>query len=72
MFDVFRILPLKFAEKTAAMPRFADWFKKKEYREVNLRRELTYEEEFARTDQLKNSPVFYMRRALNAREKKSR
>ena len=60
-------LTQKFAEKTAKMPRFADWFKKKKYDRVGLRRELTYEEDFARTDRLKNSPVFYMRRVLNAK-----
>ena len=32
---------------------------------MELRREKKYREEFARTERLYNSPVFYMRRILN-------
>ena len=63
-------LTLKFATKCANSARFGDWFPKKEHYEdiVNghcLRTEKTYREDYARTDRLKNSPVFYMRRQLN-------
>ena len=60
---------LNFAEKALKNPRFQGWFKKRDYSAVNpeLRREQEFEECFARTERLKKSPVFFMRRALNAR-----
>ena len=62
-------ITLKFAEKTSKNPRFESWFRRKDYSNVNpeLRREQTFEESFARTERLRKSPVFYMRRVLNAR-----
>ena len=60
-------LTVSFAEKTAKMPRFSNWFKKKEQNRPGLRKGLTFEEEFVGTDRLRNSPVYYMHRALNAK-----
>ena len=60
-------LTLSFAEKSAKNPRFEHWFKEKNYNGLNLRRGLNLEENYARTERLKKSPVYYMRRALNAR-----
>ena len=59
-------LILNFAKKSEANPRFTNWFPKKSYEDLNLRRTKTFEEVYARTERLKNSPLFYMRRALNA------
>ena len=41
------------------------WFPRKEFVDQNLRRELYYKEEYARTDRLYNSPIFFYRRRLN-------
>ena len=64
-FDEPTLSSLNFAEKTAAKERFQDWFPKRVHNGVELRKELTYQEKFARTERLKNSPLFYMRRELN-------
>ena len=56
---------INFARKTASNPRFEKWFPKREYNGVELRREQIYEEKFARTERLKKSPVYNMRRELN-------
>ena len=56
---------LNFARKTVQKERFKEWFPQKNYGELDLRRELLYEEKFARTERLKRSPVYYMRRELN-------
>ena len=56
-------LTLNFAKKCASSERFGHWFKRKP--ETNLRNSLTYEESFARTERLKKSPLYYMRRAMN-------
>ena len=56
-------LTLSFAKKCEKSDRVGNWFKKKP--QTNLRRSLTFEESFARTERLKKSPLFYMRRALN-------
>ena len=58
----------KFLEKTLANERFSErWFPTKEFLHIDLRRELYYEEKFARTDRLYNSPLFFFRRRLNER-----
>ena len=59
-------LTLNFAIKAQNSARFAHWFTRKNYDGLNLRKEKKYEEFNARTERLKNSPLFYMRRALNA------
>ena len=63
-------ITLKFATKCANSNRFRSWFPEKiHYKDIEngheLRNELKYVEEFARTDRLKNSPLYYMRRQLN-------
>ena len=58
-------LILNFAVKTQKNPRFKDWFPEKEYEGLNLRKEKKYQELFARTERLKKSPLYHMRRALN-------
>ena len=59
-------LTLNFALKAAASPRFQKWFPEKEYGNVCLRKKKKYEELNARTERLKKSPLYYMRRVLNA------
>ena len=61
-------LTLNFAKKCLKNPRFKTWFVEKNYSNLNLREERRFEELFARTERLKNSPLFYMRRALNDAE----
>ena len=56
---------LNFARKTESKERFKGWFPRKDDGGINLREELTYEEKYARTERLKKSPLFYMRRELN-------
>ena len=58
-------LTLNFAKKTSNDPRFNHWFPRKEYGELNLRREAEFEEIFARTERLRKSPLYHMRKALN-------
>ena len=58
-------LVLKFAKKAAASTRFCRWFEKRDYGDLNLRKEMKYVEKKARKERLKKSPLFYMRRALN-------
>ena len=59
----------RFARKAATSSRFAHWFPKNEGgRAVRHREE--YKEFFAKTDRLKNSPLYYMRRRLNGKEGK--
>ena len=60
-------LTVNFAKKCTTNERFKDWFVEKSSCDYDLRRELRYEETFARTERMKKSPIFYMRRALNAR-----
>ena len=56
----------KFVEKQAKNPRFADiWFPQKTFHHMDLRKELIYEEKFAKTDRLYKSPKYHMRRRLN-------
>ena len=54
----------KFAKKNLE-GKFSHWFPLREARR-GLRNENIYLEEHARTERLKNTPVFYMRRRLNA------
>ena len=52
--------------KTIKSPRFQPiWFPKREFIHHNLRRELIFEEKFAKTNRLYNSPLYFMRRRLN-------
>ena len=57
-------LTVNFAKKCTRNERFSSWFERKNPA-VNLRNSLTYEESFARTERLRKSPLYYMRRALN-------
>ena len=59
-------LTKNFAVKTSKNVRFANWFKPQKDININLRSRNKYEEEFARTERMKKSPVYYMRRILNA------
>ena len=58
-------LTCNFAKKAAKSDRFAKWFEEAT-KDRTLRKNPVYKETFARTDRLRNSPLFYMRRALNA------
>ena len=56
----------KFILKAAKHPRFRrKWFQTKTFTHHDLRRELFFEEKFARTDRLYNAPIYYYRRRLN-------
>ena len=59
----------KFATKAANSQRFAKWFPKTTGRRSARNREI-YEEKMAKTERLKNSPLYYMRRRLNGKEGK--
>ena len=59
----------KFATKAANSQRFAKWFPKTTGRRSARNREI-YEERMAKTERLKNSPLYYMRRRLNGKEGK--
>ena len=54
-----------FAKKAAEDPKYRRWFPPKEFFHRDLRRELFFEEKFARTSRLYNSPLYFMRRRLN-------
>ena len=54
----------KFARKCLASPRFRAWFPL-QANERSTRNPLTYQEKFARTKRLYNSPLYHMRRVLN-------
>ena len=56
---------LKFAKKAAQNPQFAHWFPKNTNRSSN-RVGKKFEEIYARTDRLYFSPIYVMRRRLNA------
>ena len=60
-------LILNFAHKCVKNPRFVSWFPERNYDGMNveLRARQKYEEKYARTERLKKSPIFHMRRALN-------
>ena len=55
----------KFILKAVNHPTYGAWFPTKHFVHYNMRREKIYEETFARTKRLYNSPIFYMRRRLN-------
>ena len=56
----------KFLEKTIKDERFlAAWFPRREFIHHNLRCEMIFEEKYARTHRLYNSPLYFMRRRLN-------
>ena len=59
----------KFARKCAQNVRFSSWFPKNTARKIRNSEE--FEEEYARCDRLKNSPIFYMCRRLNGKEGRS-
>ena len=54
----------KFTNKTIKNPVYAHWFKQN-LNQTSARNPMKYQEEFARTTHLYNSPLFYMRRLLN-------
>ena len=60
----------KFAEKAAKNPMFMRWFPPREGRS-SARGGEVYKEYIARTDRLKNSPLFYFRRRLNGKAGKT-
>ena len=56
----------KFMKKAAENPRIRDrWFPLRTFIHPNLRRELIYEEKFAKTERLYKSPLYAGRRRLN-------
>ena len=55
----------KFAQKTAA-GNYHHWFPKNGI--GRTRNALEYKEDYARTDRLRKTPIFHMRRVLNGRE----
>ena len=58
----------KFASKCLGSTHFSQWFPLREG--GRSRKGETYVEEYARTNRLYNSPIFYMRRRLNGKEGK--
>ena len=58
----------KFAKKCLSSTRFSGWFPYKQ--SLRGRRGEVFQEEFARCDRLRNSPLFYMRRRMNGKEGK--
>ena len=59
----------KFAAKCLKNPRFEPWFPKRRGR--TTRGGEPFQEDFARCERLKNSPLYYMRRRLNVKPGKS-
>ena len=55
---------VKFTNKTLKNPVYAHWFKRNP-NQTSACIPTKYQEEFARTSRLYNSPLFYMRRLLN-------
>ena len=56
---------INFAKKLAQSHRYSDWLPAYVPGRAGLRSEQRYEEFFARTNRLYNSPIYYMRRQLN-------
>ena len=56
-----------FAFKTSCNPAFSHWFPESEPEENghNLRRRARYKERFARTERLRNAPIYSFRRIVN-------
>ena len=56
----------KFIEKLVKSERFRnEWLPEKEFVHHDLRRELFFQEKYARTDRLYRSPKYFIRRRLN-------
>ena len=56
----------KFLSKAVENDRFsAKWFPKRTFVHFDLRQERFYEEKYARTSRLYNSPLYFFRRRLN-------
>ena len=55
----------KFAAKCLTNPRYRDWFPLNPVPSRAVRQRNRYQEHFARTKRLYNSPLYYMRRRLN-------
>ena len=62
---------LKFAQKASANPQFIHWFPRNTNRS-SQRISKEFEEKFAKSDRLYNSPLYAMRRALNNTPKTER
>ena len=61
----------KFAGKCLTNDRFKHWFPLRRQGRAGNRTGERYQEEFARCDRLKNTPLFYMRRRLNGKPGRS-
>ena len=55
----------RFSLKLANNPDYASWLPKARFTGYDLRKELIYNESFAATDRLRNSPLYAIRRRLN-------
>ena len=60
----------RFARKCITSERFGSWFPLKKGRASARGGGEKYQEFHARTDRLKNSPLFYMRRRMNGKDAK--
>ena len=57
----------RFTRKTVKNPKFMHWFPEKEHQRFTRRAEtVEYVEKFSKSTRLYNSPIFAMRRLLNA------
>ena len=56
----------KFARKLEANKRYEDWIPKHSDYSYPIRRKLIYQEERARTEKMRNSPLFAIRKILNS------
>ena len=61
----------KFAAKCLLNDRFKSWFPLKQGRQSARNNSEKYQEQYAKCERLRNSPLFYMRRRLNGKEGKS-
>ena len=62
---------LKFAQKASKNPQFSDWFPLNQNR-GSLRNPREFEEKYAKSDRLYNSPLYTMRRYLNGTPERNR
>ena len=60
----------KFAKKSLGLPRFSGWFPLRNTGRSGVRRGEVFQEEYARTNRLFHSPIFFMRRRMNGKEGK--
>ena len=60
----------KFAKKCLGVPRFARWFPRRVSGRTGSRAKESFQEDYARCNRLRDSPIFYMRRRLNGKEGK--